>query len=89
MKAHIVQTVICGFDGITLGARMKDDHERSYLIAHAVVQAVLELRTSGIRCDVVTVPLMLEQLSEDERQLSAKEIYRDAAELIRTGKWRI
>lgn len=66
---------------------MQIDEERGVMIANAIGRAVLELKFSGERIAEYTLSEKLEEFRRNETNVIGKGVYRDAAELIRTGRF--
>ncbi|ROR14955.1 hypothetical protein EC836_101455 [Erwinia sp. JUb26] len=64
----------------------KMDEERVVMIANAIGSAVLELKFSGERIAEYTLSEKLEEMRLSETNVIGKGVYRDAAELVRTGR---
>ncbi|MDU6435247.1 MAG: hypothetical protein E6556_21480 [Pantoea sp.] len=65
---------------------MELDDERGGMITHAIGRAVLDLRFRGERITEYTLSEKLEDLRATETNVIGKGVYRDAAELVRTGR---
>lgn len=65
---------------------MELDDERAVMIANAIGSAVLELRFRDELVTEYTISEKLEELRQNETNVIGKGIYRDAAELVRTGR---
>jgi len=64
---------------------MELDEERVGIITHAIGRAVLELRFRGEIVTEYTLSEKLEDMRLHETNVIGKGVYRDAAELVRTG----
>ena len=60
--------------------------DRAMMITNAIGMAVLELRFLDERLTEYTLSEKLEELRRNEMNVIGKGIYRDAAELVRTGR---
>lgn len=69
--------------------RMKIDDERAVMLANAIGVAVLEMRSGGLQLTEYTLSERLEEMRQLETNVIGKGVYRDAAELVRTGKLRV
>ncbi|WBV23050.1 hypothetical protein [Pantoea piersonii] len=65
---------------------MELDEERGGMITHAIGRAVLELRFRNELVTEYTIAEKLEEMRQLETNVIGKGVYRDAAELITTGK---
>ncbi len=65
---------------------MQIDEERAVMISNAIGRAVLELKFSGERIAEYTLSEKLEEMLQKETTEIGKGVYRDAAELVRTGR---
>jgi hypothetical protein len=65
---------------------MKMDEEQIAMITHAIGRAVLELRFHQDLVTEYTLAEKLEDMRKLETNVIGKGIYRDAAELVRTGR---
>lgn len=66
---------------------MELDEERVGMITYAIGMAVLELRFNNELVTEYTIAETLENLRQLETNVIGKGIYRDAAELVRTGRF--
>jgi len=66
---------------------MELDEERVGMITYAIGMAVLELRFSKELVTEYTIAETLEELRQLETNVIGKGVYRDAAELVRTGRF--
>ncbi|WP_313684147.1 hypothetical protein [Pantoea sp.] len=65
---------------------MELDEERAMMITNAVGIAVLELRFLDELVTEYTISEKLEEMRRKETNVIGKEVCRDAAELVRTGR---
>lgn len=68
------------------GENMELDEERAMMITNAIGSAVLELRFRDELVTGYTISEKLEEMRLKETSVIGKSLYRDAAELIRTGR---
>ncbi|MDE8556137.1 hypothetical protein [Pantoea vagans] len=64
------------------------DDERVQMIIHAIGRVVIELRMEGERVATYTIAERLEVYRRLETNAAGKGVYRDAAELVRTGRFK-
>ena len=65
---------------------MELDEDRVMMITNAIGAAVLELRFMDERITEYTLSERLEEMRRRETNVIGKGVYRDAAELVRTGR---
>lgn len=65
---------------------MEIDDERAVMLANAIGVAVLELRSAGLQLTEYTLSERLEEMRQRETNVIGKGVYRDAAEIVRTGR---
>ncbi|WP_313684566.1 hypothetical protein [Pantoea sp.] len=66
---------------------MELDEERIVMITNAIGLAVLELRFRDELITEYTLSEKLEEMRQDETNVIGKDTYKDAEELIRTGRF--
>lgn len=66
---------------------MELDEERIVMITNAIGLAVLELRFRDELITEYTLSEKLEEMRQDETNVIGKGTYKDAEELIRTGRF--
>lgn len=65
---------------------MEIDDERAVMLANAIGVAVMEMRSIGVLLTEYTLSEKLEGMRQKETNVIGKGVYRDAAEIVRTGK---
>lgn len=74
---------------ISGGVMSKDtDDERVQMITHAIGRVVIELKLDGDKIAAYTIAERLDVYRRLETNPTGKGIYRDAAELVRTGRFK-
>ncbi|MDF7650781.1 hypothetical protein PUG42_19805 [Erwiniaceae bacterium L1_54_3] len=62
------------------------DEERAVMIANAIGTAVLQMRIQDESLTDYTLSEKLEDMRRKETNVIGKGVYRDAAEIVRTGR---
>lgn len=65
---------------------MELNEERAVLIANAIGLAVMGIRSGGLPLTEYTLSERLEDMRRLETNVIGKGVYRDAAEIVRTGR---
>jgi hypothetical protein len=67
---------------------MKIDEERLHMVVYAIGRVVIEIRGEGKSVSDTEIIERLEHYRKLESNTIGKGVYRDAAEVVRSGKWR-
>ncbi|WP_336749260.1 hypothetical protein [Pantoea vagans] len=65
------------------------DDERVQMIIHAIGRVVIELKLDGEIIAAYTIAERLDVYRRLETNAAGKGVYRDAAELVRTGRFKV
>lgn len=65
---------------------MELDQDRVCIITHAIGRAVMEMRFGGLQLSEQSLSEKLEDMRQRETNVIGKGVYREAAELVRTGE---
>ncbi|MDJ0087674.1 hypothetical protein [Pantoea allii] len=68
---------------------MKIDKEQLYMVVYAIGRVVIEIRAEGKSLTDTEIIERLEHYRRLETNTIGKGVYRDAAELVRSGKWMV
>lgn len=74
--------------GLFADGKMKIDEERLHMVVYAIGRVVIEIRGEGKSVSDAEIIERLEHYRKLETNTIGKGVYRDAAEVIRSVKWR-
>lgn len=68
---------------------MKIDEENLHMVVYAIGRVVIEIRGEGKSVSEAEIIERLERYRKLETNTIGKGVYRDAAEMVRSGKWQV